>query len=279
VIDEYVPAAWGRQCYRRSGSGPPLLMLHSLALSGRMWEPVLGAMAASHDVISVDFRGHGGSDWDGRQFAVEDLAADLRALLDALAIERCHVLGVSMGGSVAAVFAASFPDRTGRLVLADTTAWYGPGTAAMWAERAETAARTTRERQVPFQTDRWFSEHFRRTHPATVSHVVGIFLRTAPRAHAAACLALGDLDARDRLGTIRAPALVVTGEEDYATPPAMGKELADGISGATFHVWPGLRHFSVLESGALRQQALTHLGGGHPAPAGAGEACCGTDQR
>jgi 3-oxoadipate enol-lactonase len=239
-------------------------MLHSLALSGRMWEPVLGDFTARHDVIAADFRGHGGSDWDGGRFGVADLVADLAALLDALGIERCHVLGLSLGGSVAALFASSYPHRVDRLVLVDTTAWYGPDGAATWAERAATAAQASRESQIPFQVDRWFSERFRRTDPDTVSHAVGIFLATAPRAHAAACLALGELDARGELGAITAPALVVTGEQDQATPPAMGRALADGIAGAIFQGWPGLRHFSVLESAAVRADILAFLDGTDP---------------
>jgi len=256
-----LPTSWGRLSYRRAGSGAPLLLLHSLALSERMWEPVIGDFTAAHDVIAADFRGHGGSQWDGSPFTVEDLAADLRDLLDSLDIRRCHVLGVSMGGSVAAVFAAAYPDRVDRLVLADTTAWYGPDARSSWAARARAAAATPREPQVPFQVDRWFSEGFRRTDPVAVSQVVRIFLRTAPRAHAAACLALGALDARDRLGAIRAAALVVTGAEDYATTPAMGQALGDGIAGASFQVWPALRHFAILESGRLRHRILAHLNG------------------
>lgn len=251
--------SWGVLTYRRGGSGPPLLLLHSLALSERMWESVIADLTAAHDVIAVDFRGHGASTWDGSPFTVEDLAADLRDLLDSLDIARCHVLGVSMGGSVATVFAAAYPDRVDRLVLADTTAWYGPDAPASWAERSRAAASTPREEQVPFQVDRWFSEQFRRVDPATVSRVVGIFLRTSPRAHAAACQALGALDARDRLGSIDAAALVVTGAEDYATTPAMGQTLADGITGSTFQVWPELRHFAILESAELRRQVLAHL--------------------
>lgn len=257
--------SWGRLAYRRGGCGSPLLMLHSLALSKRMWEPVVDLFTVAHDVIAPDFRGHGASTWDGSPFTVEDLAADLRDLLDSLDIMRCHVLGVSMGGSVAAVFAAAYPERVDRLVLADTTAWYGPDAQASWADRSRAAASTPREQQVPFQVDRWFSEQFRRIDPAAVSAVVRIFLHTSPRAHAAACLALGALDARDRLGAVSAATLVVTGAEDYATTPEMGQALGDGIAGANFQVWPGLRHFAIIESASLRRQILAHLGSQPPA--------------
>ncbi|HZD67078.1 MAG TPA: alpha/beta fold hydrolase [Acidimicrobiales bacterium] len=268
---------WGRLAYVRTGAGPPVVLLHSLALSASMWEPVLGEFAAAHDVVAIDLRGHGASTYDHRPFTVEDMAADVVGLLDDLGIERAHVLGMSMGGSVATVLAAGHPGRVERLVLCDTTAWYGEDAPAQWRARAAAARRRPRELQIPFQVDRWFADGFRRHHPEIVSHVVGIFLRTDPRAHADACLALGGLDARAGLGAVAAPTLVVTGEEDYATPPAMGADLAAGIPSATAAVVAGLRHFAVVESPALRRRILRHLGGGgDEAPPEPVDPCCGS---
>lgn len=275
-IDRYhIDTAWGRLSYRRRGAGGPLLLLHSLALSGQMWDPVMGEFTAAHDVIAVDFRGHGDSQWDGAPFSVEELAADLSGLLDALSLGPCHVLGLSMGGSVALAFAAGYPDRVNRLVQCDTTAWYGPDAVDTWAKRAVTACSVPRENQVPFQTERWFSDRFRRTRPEVVSHVVGIFLRTGSHAHAQACRALGALDVRGRLDAISAPTLVITGEEDYATPASMGRTIAGGIPGAIFQEWPAVRHLSVFESAALRRQILNFLAGNPiEGAAGAPDACC-----
>ncbi|MGH9069249.1 MAG: alpha/beta fold hydrolase, partial [Acidimicrobiales bacterium] len=244
---QYIEMPWGRIAYRRTGSGDPLLLLHSLALSGRMWEPVLGAFTPTHDVLTVDLRGHGDSSYDRKPFCAADMCDDLVRLLDELNLARTHVLGLSMGGSIASVFASVHPDRIDRLVLCDTTAWYGPDARSTWAERAATALSKPRAMLVPFQIDRWFSDRFRRTRPEVVVAVVRIFLRTASRAHADACLMLGEVDARDGLGAVQAPTLIVTGEEDYATPPSMGQILHEGIASSTMQVWPGLRHFAILE--------------------------------
>lgn len=272
----HVDMDWGRFAYRRGGSGTSLLLLHSLALSGQMWELIFDEFGAEHDLVAVDFRGHGESHDDGRSFSVADLAGDLDRLLDQLGVAKAHVLGMSMGGSVATVFAASYPSRVDRLTLCDTTAWYGPDAPSAWAERAAAAMSKPREALIPFQTDRWFSNRFLRTSPQSVSKVVRIFLRTTPRAHADGCRALGALDARDMLGVISAPTLVVTGEEDYATPSSMGELLQEGIAGATFQVWPGLRHFAILESPELRRQVLAHFRGEIVAAPSAADAipCC-----
>lgn len=254
-----VTMAWGRFAYRRAGAGRPLVVLHSLALSGAMWEPLWDELAGRFDVIAPDLRGHGASTWDGTPFTVEDLADDIAGLLDELSLASCCVMGLSMGGSVATVLAARHAERVERLALCDTTAWYGEDAPVRWEQRAQQAESTPREKQVAFQVDRWFSEQTRRTEPDVVAHAVRLFLRTAPRVHGAACRALGALDARSKLGSITASTLVVAGEQDYATPPPMGRDLAAGIAGATFEEWPGLRHMAVLESAGLRAHLLDHV--------------------
>lgn len=89
---------------------------------------------------------------------------------------------------------------------------------------------TSRAAQVPFQVDRWFTERFRRTNPEAVNRVVGIFLTTDSAAHAQSCRAPGSLDSRDLLPSITAPTLAFAGDEDYATPPEMGKHVADNVA-------------------------------------------------
>lgn len=244
--------AWGQLAYRRAGSGTPFVLVHPLALGGRLWEPFLTELLPGHDLVMPDLRGHGESHWDGSAFSIDDMATDLRDLLDALGIERCHMLGMSMGGSVAMTFACRYGARLDRLMLCDTTAWYGENAVATWGERAQSARSKTREEQLPFQTERWFSDAFRAAHPEIVKHVCDIFTETKREAHAQACLAMGALDVRQRLGSIDTPTLVVTGEEDYATPPSMGEAIAQGIPGARFERWPAVRHMAVVESASLR---------------------------
>jgi 3-oxoadipate enol-lactonase len=253
MIDvRFVQMPWGRLAYRRSGRGKPLVLVHPLALNSRLWEPALSDFLPGHDLVMVDARGHGESTWNGAAYAIPDIASDLVALLDALGIGRCAMLGMSMGGCVAMTFAAHNPSRVDKLMLCDTTAWYGEDAPAKWEERARAAQTKTRDEQIPFQTDRWFSGAFRESHPEVVEHASNVFRSTDRAAHAAACRALGAFDLRAQLGAIEATTVVVTGEDDYATPPAMGRSLAAGIPAATFRLIPAVRHMAVLESTELR---------------------------
>jgi 3-oxoadipate enol-lactonase len=245
--------------YRRTGSGPPLVLLHPLALSGAVWGEFATRLSETFDVIAPDARGHGDSGWDGAAFGVDDLADDVAALLDGLGLSSARLVGLSMGGSTALSFAGRYPQRADGLVLADTTAWYGPEAMATWAERAADVVARPRPRQVPFQVERWFTEGFRNRHAEEVNRVVGLFLRTSSLAHAHACRALGAMDGRALLPAVTTPALVVTGAQDYATPPAMGQAIADGVPAGEARVLPGLRHLSLVEQPSLADTAAAFL--------------------
>lgn len=242
-----------RIAYRRFGTGErgTVVLLHPLALSGAIWGTFAEDLATNFDVVAPDARGCGDSGWDGNPFRIDDLADDLTALLDALQLRQAHVVGLSMGGSTAIVFAARRPDRVAALVLADTTAWYGPQAPQVWEERARSVLATPRQRQIPFQVERWFTDVFRRRDVPVVNRVVNVFLRTDSVAHAEACRALGAMDSRELLGDIVAPTLVITGVEDAATPPEMGRLVADGVQHGQARTLDGLRHLSLVEAPEL----------------------------
>jgi 3-oxoadipate enol-lactonase len=230
-------------------SGQPLLLLHPLALSGEVWQPAAQWWAdAGRRVLALDARAHGSSDWDGKPFAIEDLADDVAAVLEALSLEGVDVLGMSMGGCTALALAVAHPHLVRRLVLADTTSCYGPGRQETWEERARAAESKPRDALIDFQLDRWFSEGFRSEHAGECRRVADIFRGTTGAAHGAASRAMGAFDQSGRLGEVRAQTLVLVGEEDYATPPAMAEVLATGIPGARLELLPATRHLSLVEN-------------------------------
>lgn len=236
-----------------------VLLLHSLAQSGELWQPL--AERLDTRVLAPDARGHGASTWDGASFTIEDLAADAAALIEAEATGPVAVAGMSMGGCVAIALAGTRPDLVSRLVLSDTTASYGPDRETAWAERAGNAIGKPRDKQLEFQLDRWFSPDFLEREPAAVKRVADLFRATDSGAHAQACLALGAFDGTALLPNITAPTLVVVGEHDYATPPAMAQTLADGIAGAELRVFAKARHFSLFEAPGALDLVAAHLQG------------------
>ncbi|ONK14339.1 alpha/beta hydrolase [Streptomyces sp. MP131-18] len=240
------------------GAGPPVLLLHPLALSAELWRPLAEATEGFR-FLAVDAPGHGGTPWDGEPFTVEDMAADAVAVLDALGVERAGLAGLSMGGSTAVVLAGNHQDRIASLALIDTTACYGDDRVKTWEARAVRAVEVARDKQLPFQVDRWFSPGTAERAPETVRRISDIFVRTRSEAHAAACRALGAVDARDLLDAITAPTTVIVGSEDYATPPGMSAELHAGIAGSRLHVLDGARHLSVYDDPRSWATAVDHL--------------------
>jgi 3-oxoadipate enol-lactonase len=242
-----------------SGQGPEVMLLHSLALSAAMWQTTAELLSPRFRVWSVDARGHGGSSWDGKPFTVGDMAEDLRAILDALDLAAVNLVGLSMGGSTAIAFAAEHPERVIRLVLADTTANYGPDRVATWEERARMVLAKRREDQLDFQLDRWFTPTFVEHHPEVAQRIADIFLKADSAAHAAACRALGAFDGESRLTRIRADTLIVVGSDDFATPPAMAKRLADSIPRTTYLELPHLRHLTLVEHPPVWREIEAHF--------------------
>jgi pimeloyl-ACP methyl ester carboxylesterase len=112
--DRYLQSGSARLRFRDEGSGPPLVLIHGWALDMDMWEPQFARLSAGFRVIAFDRRGFGLS--SGQPDVTEDVV-DLAHLLDALAIGRCGVVGMSQGARVALGFASSSPARVSCLVL------------------------------------------------------------------------------------------------------------------------------------------------------------------
>src|SRR3984885_6976710 len=104
--------------FTEHGSGPPLLLIHGLMVSGEMFEPVIEHVATRHRVIVPDLRGHGRSRGLPPPYTAAQLASDLSRLLDHLGIDSTAVLGYSQGGAIAQQLVLDYPKRCDRLVLA-----------------------------------------------------------------------------------------------------------------------------------------------------------------
>jgi pimeloyl-ACP methyl ester carboxylesterase len=108
--------------YERHGQGPPLVLTYCLGGNHTMWRDQIPVLSQLYELILWDPRGHGGSDSppDAEQYGVQTSADDLKRLLDHLAFDSAYVGGVSMGGGIAARFAASYPERVAALMICDS---------------------------------------------------------------------------------------------------------------------------------------------------------------
>ena len=230
----------------KSGA-PRLALIHSLALDRRVWDGVVAALKDDAEILTYDCCGHGRSPRPPGPYSAPLFAGDLAELFDRVQWERAVVAGCSMGGNVAQAFAAEYPQRTLALGLIDTTAWYGEDAAAKFEERAETARIKGLRSMIDFQLTRWFSDAFRVAHPEVLTRTTDTFVANDLDCYAASCALLGAADTRAQLGSFKMPVAVVVGEEDYATPVAMARQLHDAIPQSTLTVIPGARHLTPIE--------------------------------
>lgn len=224
-----------------------LVLIHSLALDGSIWDGVARELAGEIELLTYDCRGHGQSERVAGPFNTDLFASDLAELLDHLHWPSAAVAGCSMGGCVAMAFAGLNPARTAGLGLIDTTAWYGESAPKDWRQRAATARSKGFQGMIEFQLKRWFSEGFRKGHAELVKRLSEVFVANDLECYAASCQMLGDADLRGVLGPIPVPAVVIVGEHDDATPLAMSKFLHHAIPGSTLTILPGGKHLTPVE--------------------------------
>ncbi len=115
--------------YRTGGEKPPVVLLHGVTDNGLCWERVAQALAPDYDVIMLDARGHGLSDAPTEDLSTHQLPEDAAAAIQALDLQRPHLIGHSMGARTAAEVAALYPERVRSLVLEDPAWFDAPPTA------------------------------------------------------------------------------------------------------------------------------------------------------
>ena len=212
------------------GTGPPLLLVHGLMVTGEMFEPVLEALAARHRVIIPDLRGHGRSRDMPPPYTVEHLAADLSVVLDQLGIDRTAVLGYSQGGAVAQALVLDDPGRCSRLVLACTYAY----NMTSFREKLEGHLTPLLVRTLGMKrfARLVFSVGVDGAGDERKTWLTGLIAGQDRDRMIAAWREAMAFDSRPRLGEIHCPTLVLAGSADTAVPFHHAQMLHNGIPGS-----------------------------------------------
>ena len=235
---------------------PWLAFSHSLACSVRMWDGQIDALKDRFRILAYDTRGHGRSSAPAGPYTLEAMADDLRALLSHLDIQRLHFVGLSMGGMIGQTFALKYPGLFISLTLADTTSRYPAEAAPLWQERIRTAETKGMQPLVEATLQRWFTEPYRRSHAAEVKKIADAILATPVAGYAGCCAAIPKINATARLKEIQCRVLVICGDQDPGTPPAMAREIHENVPGSKLVLIPNAAHLSNIEQPAAFNRAL-----------------------
>ena len=248
----------------RSPTKPWLVFAHSLACDRSMWEPQVQAFSRSCNLLRYDLRGHGLSSAPPGEYTLETHADDLKGLLDALRIQRCHFVGLSLGGMIGQMAALRMPMRFASLTLADTTSRYPADARVIWDQRIAAVRGATGMNAVVASTlERWFTADFRVRRPDVVARIGQLIRNTPINGYIGSAQGIAKLNLTARLESIHCPVLVIVGEEDRGTPPAMAEEIVRAIPGARLERIPEAAHLSNVERPFAFNLALrSFLGGG-----------------
>jgi len=242
-------------------SGPknaPVVMLsHSLGSNLHMWDPQMAALEGRFRVLRYDTRGHGGSDVPEGAYTLEQLVTDARDLLDALAIEKVHFVGLSMGGMIAQGFALSHTERLDRLVLCDTSAFMPPEAQPIVQDRIDTARKEGLATLVDSTLARWFTADYLRQKGSGVDTIRSTFLASSPAGYIGCTEAIRRLNYLGDLARIRRPTLIMVGAEDPGTPVAASQAIHERIAGSKLVILPSASHLSNIEQAQSFNSALT----------------------
>jgi pimeloyl-ACP methyl ester carboxylesterase len=216
--------------FTERGSGPPLLLVHGLTVTGEMFEPVIEHLATLHRVIVPDLRGHGRSRELPPPYTVAQLVTDLSRLLDHLGIDSTTVLGYSQGGAIAQQLVLDYPKRCDRLVLVCAYAF----NMVTFRERLEGHLVPLLIRLLGMRRFAKFviSQGLKQVGKERADWIVGLIADQDRNLMVAAWKEAMAFDSRRHLAEIKCPTLVVAASNDQAVPNHHAKMLHDGITGS-----------------------------------------------
>jgi pimeloyl-ACP methyl ester carboxylesterase len=244
---EQLNAGHGSLTAVRTGAGRDIVVLHSLLADRHAFDPVLPTLAANHRVTLINLPGFHGSQptplalMDAYVATIEDGFQEFGVGPDSI------LIGNGFGGTVALAFAMAHPERLSKLVLSDAAACFPEEGRRQFAVMAQKVAAEGLGSVAEIAAKRVYSPAYLTAHPEKIEDRQKVLLDIDPKAFQTACRILQEADLEKLAHRMHVPTLVVCGEFDQATPPALNKAIANKIAGAKYIELPGCGHCPPLE--------------------------------
>jgi 3-oxoadipate enol-lactonase len=239
-----IETARGRIGYVEEGSGPetPIAFLHGVGSDKSVWRPQLAHFGRTRRAVAFDYPGYGESKFvEGA--TREDFAAAVFAAMDALAIQRAHICGLSLGGIIAMSMHRAAPGRCASLAIADSFAIHPEGQAIHDRSVAASHAMSMRE-LAEARTGMLLGSA---TSAELRADVIDTMAAIDPAAYRLGAAAVWLADQRDIVSAIDVPTLILVGDEDMITPPALSEELHRLVGGSRFETIAAAGHLANAE--------------------------------
>jgi len=258
-----IAVAGGEIHYEEAGSGPPLIFISGLSGVGRYWQPQIPAFSSRFRTFTYDQRGTGASDRTQREFSVDQMAREAIGLMDALKIERAHIVGLSTGGAIGQTLAIEYPQRIDRLVMCSTWTHRDPWFRRLFEARREMYRQCGPALHSMFHPLWLFPPDYVNAHDSELDEDRQRAVAGAPPVE----VSIGRIDAllafdrRTGLGRIGAPTLVIASNNDYITPSYFAKAIASAVPNAKLVIMDGGGHsISKTRAAEFNRIVLDFLG-------------------
>lgn len=249
--------------YQISGpiDAPVVVFIHGLGLNRHIWDDYVGRFAQRYRVLTYDLYGHGESAAPPGKPSLTMFSDQLLGLLDALAINRCSIIGFSLGGMINRRFAMDHGERLQAMAILNSPHDRGDAAQKLVEQRALDSAAGGPGASLGATIERWFTAGFIETHPETITRVRDWVLANDPEIYASCreVLAFGVVELIRPQPPITHPTLVITCENDSGSTPAMSQTIASEISAAQVIVVPQLQHMGLVENPSFFITALAEF--------------------
>ncbi|MBS1198444.1 MAG: putative hydrolase [Proteobacteria bacterium] len=246
--------------YELQGEGTDtLVFLNGIGMTASLWKPMADHFSPQYRCLCHDFRGQLMSDKPEEPYSFDAHVADTLALLDALGVDKAHLIGTSYGSEVAAFFAFTHPQRTQSLTMITGVSEMDAllrSAVESWAAVARSGdAVAFYKSLLPWSYSAEFlarQRDFLEARSLEFAHISKDFL------HAFARLvdAFVQLDCTARLKEISCPTLIIAAEKDIIKPPRYSEIMHREIRQSEYHVVPGSGHAVVVEDPASLNKLL-----------------------
>lgn len=228
---------------------PVIALIHGLGVNRFMWGDYVSALSRQYRVLTYDLYGHGESGPAPETLSLHQFAVQLKELLDELDIERCAVIGFSLGGMINRRFAMDFPDRLSALIILNSPHQRSAEEQRIIEERVSDTSQGGPEATIETSLERWFTARFRSTRLDVVEQVRAWILSNDPICYTRCreILAKGVVELIQPKPPIAQSTLVVTCENDSGSTPSMSYGIAAEISAAQVIILPRLQHLGLME--------------------------------
>ena len=246
-----MPTTANGTAYSLSGpeDGPVVTLIHGLGMNHQMWRDFQAALANQYQVLSYDILGHGGSGRPDEPLSLRLFSEQLRKLLDDLRIERCAVVGFSLGGMINRRFAMDHPERTRALVILNSPHERTAEAQQLVEQRARDTALGGPAAALDASIERWFTPQFLASDDSVIDEVRTWILGNDPQTFTEArqVLASGVTELVRPPQPIGTPTLVMTCANDSGSSPDMAYAISSEIAGSQTVIIPDLQHMGLSE--------------------------------